>query len=131
MNHEEQYQLASKRADLEEKSKAEAEAIMKLAGFTVSRVWELANGYWPRHPDYDNVRRPWWLFMTEIGPIQIGWRKRVISIRWDATSVRGEVTKDEVTKGDDHVHAWSTEKAVEYLKALRALPRTGADGGAK
>ena len=98
-----------------------AEALFRLAGFTVSRTWELANLYWPDAPDYDDVREPWWLVLTEIGPVQIGWRKSVISIAWDATKVRGLVTNDEVTQGDDHVHAWGNEKALEYLTALRRL----------
>lgn len=101
------------------KSRKDFDAIMQLAGFTVLRTWELANLYWPLHPDYDDVRDPWWLYMTELGPVEIGWRKRVIAIRWDATAVRAEVTTDEVTKSDENVHAYSAEKAVEYLKALR------------
>ncbi len=109
------------------KSRKDFDAIMQLAGFTVSRTWELANQYWPLAPDYDDVREPWWLYMTELGPVQIGWRKRVIAIRWDATEVRGEVTADEVTKDDEQVHAYSQEKAVEYLKALRALHTKGKE----
>lgn len=109
----------SRRERRHKSSKEEAEAIFRLAGFTVTRIWELANGYWPRSPDYDDVRDPWWLFQTEIGLVQIGWRKRVMHIQWDACEVRAVVTEDEVTKENYYVHAYSTEKAVEYLKALR------------
>lgn len=48
----------------------------------------------------------------------IGWRKRVIQIDWKDCDVKLDVTADDVTKDDFNVHAWSTEKAVEYLKAL-------------
>jgi hypothetical protein len=100
---------------------ADAEALFRLAGFKVTRVWELVNGYWPSAPSYDSVRTPWWLLMTEIGPVRIGWRKRVIEIEWDATPVRVEVTPDDVTKSETMVHAWSTAKAFEYLASLRRL----------
>lgn len=94
---------------------------MTLAGFVVRKSWELANGYWPDHPDYDDVREPWWLFLTDLGLIRIGWRKRVIAIDWEACEVRGIVTDDDVTKDATSVHAWKVEKAVEYLRALRRL----------
>ncbi len=103
----------------DKKSRADFDAIMQLAGFTVSRVWELANQYWPLAPDYDDVREPWWLYMTEIGLVQIGWRKQVIAIRWDASPVRAIVTEDQVTKSEEDVHAYGAGKAVEYLAALR------------
>ncbi len=119
MTYEEESATHRAREVMVEKSRKDFDAIMQLAGFTVSRAWELANGYWPLSPVYDSVRQPWWLYMTEVGPVQIGWRKRVINIRWDATPVRVEVTDDDVTKGDDHVHAYSQEKAVEYLTVLR------------
>lgn len=111
---------ASRRAILRLETKAESKDIMTLAGFTVLYTWELANGYWPDAPDYDDVRRPWWLFLTEIGLIQIGNRKRVLHIQWSTCLVRAIVTEDDVTKSQEYVHAHSTEKAVEYMKALRA-----------
>jgi hypothetical protein len=120
------YAMANRRREMREKSEKDFSAIIQLAGFTVERIWELANRYWPDHSNYDDVRSPWWLFLTnEVGPIQIGWRKNVIHIEWDACDVRAVVTEDDVTKGPTYVHAWSTEKAVEYLKVLRsrAAPR--------
>jgi len=96
-------------------------ALFRVAGYTVRHVWELPNPYWPKAAEYDSVRTPWWLAMTQWGPIRIGRRKRVIHIDWEATSIRGVVTTDNVTKSEDHVHAWSIEKAVEYLVALRKL----------
>lgn len=111
----------------------QARAIFLLAGIPVTKMHQLENKYWP--DAYVDLRKssPWWLAITPFGPIEIGWRKRVISIRWDDTPARLEVTKDETTKGTDHVHAWSYPKAVEYLSALghelRKAKVTAADGG--
>lgn len=110
-----------RKEELRKQSRQEATAMVTLAGLPPTRVWELANGYWPDSPRYDDIRKPWWLFLTDIGLIQIGWRKRVLHIEWDTCKVRGIVTADDVTKGDTYVHAWSVEKAVEYLRSLRAL----------
>lgn len=98
--------------------------VMRLAGLAVVHVWELTNQYWPENHDYDDVRTPWWLVMTDVGLIQIGRRKRVLSISWKATTVRGVVTDDAVTRGDDHVHAYTLLKAVEYLQRLRVIAKT-------
>ena len=111
----------TRREQMRAQSRKEAECIFKLAGFEIRHTWELANGYWPDAPDYDDVRTPWWLFLTDMGPIRIGRRKRVIEIDWRACDVRGEVTEDEVTKENYLVHAYSSEKAIEYMRALRAL----------
>lgn len=122
------------REKMRERSREEAVSIFKLAGFEVRERWELANGYWPDHPDYDEVRTPWWLFLTEIGLVKIGWRKRVLHIDWEACEVRGVVTADEVTKADTYVHAYRVEKAVEYLRELRRLatrPTPGIGQGAE
>lgn len=80
------------------KTREEVTSILTLAGLRPERMWELANGYWPLAPSYDDVRSPWWLAQTSIGLIRIGSRKRVVSIEWDACKVRGIVTTDDVTK---------------------------------
>lgn len=115
--------MRARREEMRAKGRKDVDAIFQLAGFTVTKVWELANGYWPDNPDYDDVRAPWWLLMTEIGPIQFGRRKRVFHIQWDACTYRGIVTEDEVTKDPEYVHAYTNEKAIEYLKALRQAAR--------
>lgn len=94
-------------------------SIFTLAGIEVLRVWRLPNQYW-RRPEADE-KSPWFLVKTDAGLIQIGWRKRVISIDWSDTSIRQIVTSDEVTKNESLVHAWSTTKAVEYLSSLGRL----------
>lgn len=109
---------------------AQAKALFLLAGITVSKLHQLENQYWPKPYTVERENSPWWLVMTPAGPITIGWRKRVISIDWEDTGLRLVVTKDEVTKGDTHVHAWSYVKALEYLTALaQARATVTANGG--
>lgn len=120
-------QMHRRREQMREESRAEVTSILTLAGLTPTRMWELANGYWPDHPEYDDVRRPWWLAQTSIGLIRIGRRKRVIMIDWEATDVRGIITDDDVTKDSDGVHAWSVEKAVEYVRRLATLSAKAAE----
>ncbi|KKN05613.1 hypothetical protein LCGC14_1085540 [marine sediment metagenome] len=64
---------------------------------------------------------PWAKFKTEHGMIKIGWRKRVINIDWSNTGKDYEhLFKDEgVTLDDKCVHAWSKDKAIEYLTKIR------------
>ena len=100
------------------------DALLTLAGIQPVAVHELANKYWPDTDTYAQIRRdnPWWLVMTKVGPIVIGWRKRVISIDWEGTPVRGMMTPhgDDVTSGLDHCHAWGYPKAAQYLTTLQS-----------
>lgn len=82
---------------------------------------ELVNQYWRNTPELQK-QWPWWLAMTDIGPVIVGWRNRVIAIAWSDTPKRGIVTQDDVTKDETLVHAWSYAKAVEYLAELKRLP---------
>ena len=116
-----------RREEMRTTSREEVLSILALAGLKPTRTWELANGYWPDAPDYDDVRYPWWLAQTSIGLIRIGRRKRVIAIDWEATAIEAVVTKDDVTKGPKMVHAWETAKAVEYLQRLREMTTPGRD----
>jgi len=97
-------------------------AILTLANFPVTGRWEMMNQYWPRCADYAKavIETPWWLVRTPWGMVVIGWRKRVINIDWTDTPLRVIITEDGTTKDTERVHAWSEEKAIEYLKALRA-----------
>jgi hypothetical protein len=92
--------------------------LFEKAGIEVINHWELPNGYWPKAYLETSMTSPWWLVQTSIGMIKIGWRKRVITIHWDATPLRTIVTTDDVTKDDTMVHAWGSEKAVEYLTTI-------------
>jgi hypothetical protein len=124
-----EHDMHTRREQMCADSRAEVESILTLAGLKPERMWELANGYWPLAPIYDDVRRPWWLAQTSLGLIQAGWRKRVIAIDWEATPHRHIVTIDDVTKGGTLVHASSASKAVEYLTALRKAATKDADHG--
>jgi hypothetical protein len=104
-------------------TKDEVTSVFTLAGFTVLKVWRLENKYWAMVPENYAIcaSNPWWLVRTEFGLIEIGWRKRVISIDWSDTSLSHEVTTDNVTKDNTSVHAAGLSKAVEYLTALRTF----------
>lgn len=105
--------------------KEHAVALFEMAGFDVKSVHQIPNGYWPEGSHFDNVRTPWWLINTQHGLIEIGWRKRVISMYWEATDFRDvnlAVAKgDEVTSLENLVHAYSYPKALAYLTSLRTL----------
>ena len=98
------------------------------AGFKEpEKIHLLQNGYYGS--DYSE---PWFLVKTEYGYIEIGWRKRVISINWEETPLRKVITKDDVTKDEYAVHAWSVPKAIEYLTAIReALDECGSKQSAE
>lgn len=97
----------------------EFKSIFCLAEIDVKEWIAIPNKYWPETPEYYNNASHWYLADTKYGFIQIGWRKRVISIDWSRTSVRHIVTEDEVTKSVTYVHAWKNIKAIEYLKEFK------------
>lgn len=63
---------------------------------------------------------PWWLVETDMGPIEIGWRKRVISVNWESTGFPAKVTDDAVTQDKFLVHAWDYKSLVVYLHNLHS-----------
>lgn len=91
--------------------------IFGTASIPILAMKKLRNGYWGDLPD---GAHPWWFVKTANGWIEIGWRKRVISIDWSDTPVRTAVTTDEVTKDDSSVHAYSEAYAAQYLTILGA-----------
>lgn len=108
--------LYERRRDTQKK---EILAVFTLAGIEFDSVYALENRYWPPSPKYHDVRTPWYLIKTKYGFLEVGWRKNVLSISWDDTKVRALVTTNQVTKNDGLVHAWSYDKAVEYLKEFK------------
>lgn len=97
-----------------EEEKDYFESLLVKAGFH-SPMLELPNGY-----DGDE-RHPWFQVQTLIGPIIIGWRKRVIHIDWSKTGkdFSSLFTKEDVTQWPGGIHAWGKEKATEYLRKIR------------
>jgi len=69
----------------------------------------------------------WFIVSTPDGDIKIGWRKRVINIRWlenykpfAETFESEDVTKEfEKCDNDRYIHAWRLDKAIEYLNKAR------------
>lgn len=72
--------------------------------------------------EYSGTVKDWLIITTSEGRIKIGWRKRVIVLDWsdsDIKSLANELFPEEdVTKGSFYIHAWSEEKAKEYLDIL-------------
>lgn len=81
----------------------------------------IPNGYCPR---YCCRHLPWFIVTTPIGHFTIGWRKRVIQIDWSETlclkTAEFLFPLDDVTKSDRMIHAWSYEKAAEYIATILA-----------
>ncbi len=97
------------------KEKADLLALFPSAIF----VQPIPNGYCPK---YCCKHLPWFNVVTEVGVIQLGWRKRVINIDWTGVprSLKSEelFPAEEVTKGDKYIHAWGYEKAKEYILTI-------------
>ena len=89
--------------------------IFTKAGMERAVLHEIPNGYCPCEKC-----APWYIAKMPYGDIKIGWRKRVISIDWSSTKRNLlHLFKDEdVTKEPYLVHAWGTDKAVDYLKRI-------------
>ena len=82
-------------------------------------VEEIPNGYCSRHCC---KHLPWFIVTTQVGRIKIGWRKSVIAIDWSETHRTKNSDElfaaENVTKEDRMIHAWSYDKAREYIKAI-------------
>jgi len=102
----------------------EVRAIFLLANIDILGLWQLENKYWPDAYVEERKNSPWWLVKTEYGLIEIGWKKRVISICWSDTPLQKVITKDDTTKNETLVHAWSYPKAIEYLGLFKKEMKT-------
>ncbi len=82
-------------------------------------VEEIENGYCK---DYCCKHLPWFIVTTKIGRITIGWRKRVTAIDWEDTDNKLEAEElfpdENTTKVGCMIHAWSYEKAKEYITKI-------------
>lgn len=100
----------------------QVKGLFAIAGIKVLATKALCDGY-GYQPDDDRflkepMRTVWWFVKTPSGWVEIGWRKRVISINWSDTPIRKIVTEDDVTKGEDYAHAWEMGDALKYLTFL-------------
>lgn len=101
---------------------AEANTMFTEAGLTPVAVKEIPNEYCgPKCCPH----RPWLLVNTILGTVKVGWRKQVMVIDWSQSDLASHVghsdllfPEENVTKGAHSIHAWSYEKAAEYLKVL-------------
>lgn len=107
--------------DPESKKKAEKDKADIIALFSGREIFveEIENGYCS---DYCCKHLPWFVVTTVKGRIKIGWRKRVINITWDESTIEETAENlfpdEDVTKFDKTIHAWGYEKAKEYIDLL-------------
>lgn len=83
-------------------------------------VEEIPNGYCKQ---WCCAHLPWFRVTTKKGIIELGWRKRVIQIEWHkdvAGNAKELFPAEEVTKGENYIHAWSLEDAQRYINLILA-----------
>jgi hypothetical protein len=81
----------------------------------------IPNEYWNNGSPFA-VSSPWLLVTTSVGLFKIGWRKRVICIDWRDSDVSATAEnlfpKEDVTKSGCLIHAWTYDKAREYITTI-------------
>lgn len=103
----------------------EASATFTKAGFSDVIFREIPNEYCPPAAHCATcASRPWLRVITRNGQFKFGWRKRVLHLEWTDSFITETAERlfpeEDVTKYDWVIHAWSYEKAVEYLTKIRA-----------
>lgn len=102
------------------KTKAEFVKAFDDAGFDAIFMEEIPNEYFGADDPW-GMSDPWYIVTTKVGHIKVGWRKRVILLDWDRTTLEDTTalfSDDDVTKGDTMIHAWNYEKLTSYLESL-------------
>lgn len=91
--------------------------IFHAAGLSAVELRPIRNEY-----GSDSYRGVWAFAETPAGLIRIGWRKRVIEIDWSRCRLTRDpdFSKEDVTKEAALIHAWGSEKAVEYIRKILA-----------
>lgn len=66
--------------------------------------------------------RPWLIVTTAKGRILVGWRKRVIVLDWEGSTIETNAEtmfpNEDTTKDGRMVHAWGYSKLKEYIDVL-------------
>lgn len=103
-----------------ERAKQEREELLALFP-EIIKVETLPNGYCS---SWCCKHLPWFKVKTKAGVFIIGWRKRVIQISWEniakAKTAHELFPSEDVTKEGKMIHAWSYDKAREYIKSVIA-----------
>ncbi len=133
------HQLSAERDVMEE-----FRGYLEKAGLGRALMTAIPNEYWPS--SVKDGAEPWCLVRTPYGTFKMGWRKRVLSIDWNAAyderlaridklelderyEARQKLREafdakvlfpnEDVTRWETGIHAWGADKAVEYLKVVR------------
>jgi len=101
--------------DYEDRTRAEFEKVFSDAGYGEVELRPIQNEYWQIEHS-----APWFMVVTDVGAIKVGWRKRVINIElYGETKMAEWFADQDVTRGKDHIHAWGYDKCAEYLRRIR------------
>lgn len=80
----------------------------------------IPNEYDPSDPYFSLFE--WYLVTTKIGTFKVGTRKRVIVVDWSETDLdicaQELFPLEDVTKEGKYIHAWSWEKAKDYVSHI-------------
>lgn len=111
------YHVKCKQASIDSITLGEFKKAFLDAGIQVNNWLGVENEYGSR-----SYRGNWYSVMTNYGQIKIGWRKRVIEVKFPCFfSTASFFPKENVTKFDTSIHAWSYDKLVEYLKVFKSF----------
>lgn len=85
-------------------------------------ITRLENKYWPESYKDKHYYNDWYLFETYLGTFEIGWRKRVISVKiQEKYNVDfSKLVDNDVTSSFNSFHAYSYNKLEEYLKNIKS-----------
>ena len=99
-------------------NEAKLKAIFLLSGIELYACTPKHNPY----PGMNNLYGLIWDCWTSIGPMTVGWRKRVIEIQWDTKAANPSketfTTDGNITFEPGLIHAWSYYEAVEFVGKL-------------
>lgn len=109
--------------DFEERKSNNIKILLSVFDDLVLSYKEIPNQYCI---DTSYLDKPWLEIATKRGLFLIGKRKRVFSITWDKTNIEDSAEDifplEDVTKVDKCIHAWTIEKAKQYVKTLFDQP---------